>query len=91
MALSLHSVSIVILSSPNVLCYLALFKASRMSTFYQNVHCEPESVFLPAVNSQLFICNGQGSVKCESQISTYVISHLGLWTWTHPPVPFTGM
>ena len=87
MALSLHSVSIVMLSSPNALCFLALFKARRMSTFYQNVHCDPRSVFLPAVNSQLFICNGQGSAKCQSQISTYVISHLDLWTWTHPPVP----
>ena len=87
MALSLHSVSIVILSSPNALCVLALLKARQISTFYQNVHCEPGSVFLSAVNSQLFICNGQGSVKCQSQISTYVISHLGLWTWTHPPVP----
>ena len=86
MALSLHSVSIVILSSPNALCFLALLKARQMSTFYQNVHCEPGSVLLPAVNSELFICNGQGSVKCESQFSTYVISHLDLWTGTHPPV-----
>ena len=87
MALSLHSMSIVTLSSPNALCVLALLKARRMSAFYQNVHCEPGSVFLQAVNSQLFICNGQGSAKCECQFSTYVISHLGLWTWTHSPVP----
>ena len=91
MTLSLHSVSIVTLSSPNALCLLVLLKARQMSTFYKNVHCEPGSVFLPAVNSELFICNGQGAVKCESQISTYVISHLGLWTCTHPPVPFTCM
>ena len=87
MALPLHSVSIVIQSSPNVLCFLALFKARQMSTFYQHVHCEPGSVLLQAVNSQLFIYNGHGSAKCESQFSTYVISHLGLWTCTHPPVP----
>ena len=57
MALSLHNVSTVILPSPNALCFLALFKAWRMSTFYRDVHSEPGSVFLQAVNSQLFFCN----------------------------------
>ena len=64
MALSLHSMSIVMLSSPNALSVLALLKARLMSTFHENVLCEPGSVLLKAVNSQLFICNGQGSVKC---------------------------
>ena len=44
MALSLHSVSIVTLSSPNALCVLALLKARQISTFYQNVQGEPGSV-----------------------------------------------
>ena len=82
MVLSLRSVSIVILPSPNALCFLALFKARRLSTFYQDVHCEPGSVFLPAADSQLLIRNWYGSEKCQSQFSTYVISHLDLWTWT---------
>ena len=57
-----------------------------MSTFYRDVHCELGSVFLQAVDRQLFICNGQGSVKCESQFSNYVISHLDQWMRGHPAV-----